>query len=77
MLCIFCMHVSSGCDEKVKMVDVRFHVRYVCTKRLVACRFDYCSAVFPLYQREAHEHSDCKHFYAREQVLTLVRATRA
>lgn len=54
------------------MVDVRFHVRYVCNKRLVTCRFDYCSAVFPLFQREAHEHSECKHFYARERVLSLV-----
>lgn len=69
---LFVLAILTGCDQKVKMVDVRFHVRYVCNKRLVTCRFDYCSAVFPLFQREAHEHSECKHFYARERVLSLV-----
>lgn len=71
LCCLLILH-TTGCDEKVKMVDVRFHVRYVCVKRMVACRFDYCSAVFPLFQRGEHEHSDCKHFYARERVLSLV-----
>jgi hypothetical protein len=62
----------TGCPEKVKAVDVRFHVRFGCRRRIVPCRFDYCQASFAVEYREEHERTDCQHMYARNKVLSLV-----
>jgi hypothetical protein len=67
-----CTLLFTGCPEKIKTVDVRFHVRFACVRRLVRCRFDYCSSTFAVENREAHERSDeCQHMLARSRVLSL------
>ena len=64
--------ISAGCSEKVKMVEVRFHVRFVCQRRMVSCRFDFCHATFPIGQRTEHERSDCQQMFARRSILSQV-----
>jgi len=52
------------------MVEVRFHVRFVCQRRMVSCRFDFCHATFPIGQRSEHERSDCQQMFARRSILS-------
>ena len=54
------------------MVEVRFHVRFVCQRRMVSCRFDFCHATFPIGQRSEHERSDCQQMFARRNILSQV-----
>eukprot|EP01034_Spumella_vulgaris_P028905 gene28905-35857_t len=59
-----------GCIEKLRAMDVRFHIKFECTQRMVACRFDYCTVIFPLCERDKHEHTDCAVMVSRVGVLS-------
>lgn len=51
---------------------MRFHARFACQRRIVPCRFEFCSGAFPVEQREEHEQTECQHLFARNKVLSLV-----
>ncbi len=65
----------TGCDVKIRALDVRFHVKFECLQRVVPCRFEYCKAVFHLSQRAEHETTDCAVLCARNAILSEVRNT--
>lgn len=45
-----------GCDEKIRIKDIRFHVAFACMNRIVPCRFaPVCQSTFPLWKRQSHE----------------------
>jgi hypothetical protein len=71
-LSVFIRLLPAGCSDRIKKVEVRFHVRYVCQHRVVPCRFEFCAATFPLYKRAAHEAQECQHLFARNKVLSEV-----
>ncbi len=58
--------------DKLRAMDVRFHVKFECSQRMVSCRFDYCTVIFPLCEREKHERTDCAVMCARVNVLNEV-----
>jgi hypothetical protein len=71
-LSIFIRLFPPGCSDRIKKLEMRFHVRYVCQHRVVPCRFEFCGATFPLYERAAHEAKECQHMFARNKVLSEV-----
>jgi len=57
---------------KVRQYELRFHMRYLCTHRLVQCRFEFCDATFIYEDREKHERLDCRYIYSRNMILSEV-----
>lgn len=57
---------------KVRHYELRFHMRYLCTHRLVQCRFEFCDATFIHEDREKHERVDCRYIYSRNMILSEV-----
>lgn len=58
------------CGLLIRGLDRRFHVRFECEQRVVACRFSHCSSVFPLRLREHHEKKECVILFARKKYLS-------
>jgi hypothetical protein len=53
----------------IRAIHMRFHVRFECLRRLVHCRFDCCSAMFPCEERETHELNDCVLAQSRAKIM--------
>ncbi|RYH30445.1 hypothetical protein EON65_05185 [archaeon] len=55
-----------GCGEELRVFDKRYHVRHVCSRRLVRCRFDFCPCMYPAEEQDIHENStNCEHMAER------------
>ena len=57
------------CNTRIKQLELRFHLRFECTNRRVQCRFEFCKALFPFFERENHEKNVCYNSVKRRQIL--------
>lgn len=58
-----------GCSEKIRGMDVRFHVKFDCIRRRVSCRIPFCKASFPLQEQQRHESLYCEYIQRRQGLL--------
>lgn len=59
-----------GCKEKIRKVDMRFHVKHACERRKVKCRYKFCGKSYMAMDSWWHESSeDCAMIRARDEVL--------
>ena len=61
-----------GCKEKIRKVDMRFHLKHDCERRKVKCRFKYCGKTYMAMDSWWHESSDdCAMIRARDEVIRV------
>jgi hypothetical protein len=59
-----------GCKEKIRKVDMRFHLKHACERRKITCRFKFCGKTYMAMDALWHESSDdCAAISARDEVL--------
>jgi hypothetical protein len=61
-----------GCKEKIRKVDMRFHMKHQCDRRKIKCRFKFCGKTYMAMDAWWHESSDdCAAIRARDEVLRV------
>ena len=59
----------NGCDARVRKVDMRFHLKFECSRRRIECRHHWCTATFFAEELQEHERSGCALVVARDRIL--------
>ena len=64
---------NANCGEFVRKIDIRFHRRFLCSKRRIKCRFsDYCDMSYFFCDQENHEKNECDRLIKLNSLLDTV-----
>mmetsp|Transcript_24423 Transcript_24423/g.41370 ORF Transcript_24423/g.41370 Transcript_24423/m.41370 type:complete len:1190 (-) Transcript_24423:209-3778(-) len=66
-----------GCKEKIRKVDMRFHVKHQCERRKIKCRYKFCGKTYMAMDAWWHESTeDCAAIRARDEILRTAEIER-
>jgi hypothetical protein len=65
------------CCARVRKGDMRFHLKFECSRRRVTCRHHWCGATFFAEEQHEHDSESCALVVARERVLERAMETTA
>ncbi len=65
------INCTLGCEDFILKKDLRFHVQFLCTKRLMPCRYaPFCSERFLEADRDEHEEQTCVYLTKLRKLVT-------
>ena len=66
-----------GCKEKIRKVDMRYHIKYSCERRMITCRYPYCRKKYMAMDAWWHESTeDCAAIRSRDEILRKAQVDR-